>query len=311
VDVRTALAALDRGSGVELDGRGVNRCSMVEQGSVAYSVKVHCLEESGDRVADRIRAADALLAGRPWYPAVVSLGHDDHGRLVVVRPFVEGSGCPLDRRTRNALASVARDLASVRPSPDTSDHLVNDHATAWLAGHPDDLLHDLAGRPALRSRVERWLPQVLQAARRLDDGPLRVGHGDLHVRNLVSSAAGLVLVDWDEVALTRRPTDAAKAMWLVTRHERGAFDLDPRGVEDWLTRTGTAGVPRDSWRDLALLGAAWFLPRAGHVDLLGRREPEHVEWYLGWVERFWTSLDDNLALVDRLARRRGPIDPRC
>lgn len=307
MEVRRALAAIDSGRSTELDGRGVNQAHRVELHGTAFSVKVHCAEQSGPRVLARIRAADRLLASQRWYPKVISLGCDNQGRLVVVRPFVEGAIAAFDTRSRRDLASIVCSLAATAVSEDREDgeeELVRDFTSPWLSVPSSDHLADLSARPALRESIERWIDRVLRAAHTLDGGALRVSHGDVHLRNLVMSGDGLVLVDWDEVALTRRPTDPAKSLWLVTRRERDAFDLDPVAAEDWLCRS-LGGGSREGWRDIALLGAVWFLPRAEHLELLHRRHPGQIDWYLAWIERFWTSLEANLEVVDELIGRTG------
>lgn len=82
----------------------------------------------------------------------------------------------------------------------------------------------------------------------------------------------------------------------------GDFALDPKATGLFLGRLhARLDIPYSDARDLALLGALWFLPRHGHVTLLGRRDASLGTWYLGWVLRFWTRFRGNLDLVAKIA----------
>lgn len=297
MDVAEALSLLARGPVDELDGRGVNRSFRVAARTGSVSVKVHCPEESTRAVRKRIEVVDSLLRGRAWYPPLVDLGQDADGHLVVLREFVEGRPADLSPEIVTMLAGVLGELAAVTPRR-VDDALVHDYATAWLTDpDPAGLLCDLTGRPELSTLRDR-LPVLLAGGRRITGAGAGVCHGDLHVRNLVRAGRGPVLIDWDEAALSRRPADAAKALWLVPRVARGGFALDAAMLGRWLDAAARLpGATRQTLADLPLLGAIWFLPRRRHVELLGRRHPEHIEWYLGWIGGFWSRFDRNLGMI--------------
>jgi spectinomycin phosphotransferase len=104
------------------------------------------------------------------------------------------------------------------------------HRRLEVAGRPglEEALDDL-GRPwdggplseAARSElaghgdmVARWLTDLDRVADRLrhaDAGAIVVTHGEPHPGNLIHTATGLVLVDWDTVALARPERD----MWML------------------------------------------------------------------------------------------------
>jgi Ser/Thr protein kinase RdoA (MazF antagonist) len=136
------------------------------------------------------------------------------------------------------------------------------------------------------------------AARLTRDGVV-VHHGDLHGRNLIlGHDRRCTVIDWDEAGFSRRPADAAKALWMSCRRERGDFALDPAAVRAFLRHTR---FPAADAVDLGRLGALWFLPRSRHVTLLARRDATFPEWYLGWVSRFWARLRPNLDLIAETA----------
>ncbi|MFJ5810955.1 aminoglycoside phosphotransferase family protein [Streptomyces sp. NPDC093093] len=293
-----------------LDGRGLNASYRVTWGGRALSVKVHCAERSCAAEFRRIGRVDSALRGMPWYPPVLDLGFQgaERPRLVVVRPYAPGTPSDDARRHIGGVVDVLADLAARAAGVRAEDALVGDYASPWLEGAPSERsLVDplLTGEwRGLGRAVDAHLGELLDGAARLTSAEgLLVHHGDLHGRNLISDGTGrLTVIDWDEAGFSRRPADAGKALWLSCRLGRGDFALDPKATGLFLGRLHTRlDIPYSDARDLALLGALWFLPRHGHVTLLGRRDASLGTWYLGWVLRFWTRFRGNLDLVAKIA----------
>ncbi|MFG2616525.1 phosphotransferase [Streptomyces sp. NPDC048507] len=295
-----------------LEGRGVNASYRLADGDRELSVKVHCPERSRAVELRRVSAVDAALRGCSWYPPVLDLGLHPGGRprLVVVRPFVPGAASEDAREHAAALAGVLAELAGRAAGRAVAEDTVGDYASAWLAdGERERALAApfLTGRWAPLARTaELRLGELLAGAARLTrTDAVVVHHGDLHGRNLIRGAGTrgpLTVIDWDEAGFSRRPADAAKALWLTCRAGRGDFVLDPAAVRAFLEQLRTGpGLPCSGAADLARLGALWFLPREEHLRLLGERGPDLVPWYLDWVARFWARFPGNLERVARVA----------
>ncbi|MFI9382480.1 phosphotransferase [Kutzneria sp. NPDC052558] len=288
------MAAVAGGDAERFDGRGVNASYRVGP----LSVKVHHPAMSSGLTGDRIRLVDSALRGAPWYPPVLDLGW--HGlALVVVRPFAEGRPADDGRRHVGALAGVLAGLSERADGLDVAEELIADYASPWLADTDRELaqtLTVLGEHTALAEALRARLPGLAAAASRLSGVDASVHHGDLHGRNLVFAAGRCTVIDWDETGFSRRPADAAKAMWLSCRRARGDFELDHLAVQRFLR-----AVPGVDAVDLARLGALWFVPSRQHVTLLGQRDASLALWYLGWVSRFWSRLGRNLDMLSELA----------
>jgi Ser/Thr protein kinase RdoA (MazF antagonist) len=309
--IRRLLEAVASGRAEALDGRGVNTSYRVASGGRSLSVKVHCAERSTEAEERRITVADRVLRGAEWYPAVMELGFAPGGRLVVVRPYAEGAPPGDARRELPRLARILGALAGRARGAAVPGGLSGDYATPWLDDGDREralVAPALDGRWPVAARAVAVHSAVLPvSARRLTrPGAPVVHHGDLHGRNLVVGPGGaLTVIDWDEAGFAERPSDAAKALWLSCRRGRGDFVLDPVAVGDFLDGLWLRlRLPYGDAADLAALGALWFLPRSGHLELLGRRDPGHVSWYLGWVSRFWSGYGRNLDLIARTAAER-------
>jgi Ser/Thr protein kinase RdoA (MazF antagonist) len=301
--VAGVMAAVARGEAEVFDGRGVNTSYRVGR----LSVKVHHPATSSELVADRLRLVDRALRGASWYPPIRDLGL--HGgrdpSLVVVRPFAEGRPSEDDHRQVRELAGVLRDLTARAVDVEVDEALVDDYASPWLTCADRELAGTagvLADRPDLARTIETHLDDLLASARRVSGPDLAVHHGDLHGRNLILGSGRCTVIDWDEAGFSRRPADAAKALWLSSRRARGDFDLLPAAVRRFLCL-----VPAADPLDLARLGALWFLPTPGHVTLLGERDASrsHVPWYLAWVSRFWSRWERNLDVIAEVAEQRA------
>ncbi|MFD8984352.1 phosphotransferase [Streptomyces sp. NPDC059564] len=322
--VGRVMEVIAAGRARALEGRGVNASYRVADGGRQLSVKVHCPERSTDTELRRVTAVDAALRGCAWYPPVIGLGlhPGERPRMVVIRPFVPGAASEDAREHVAALAGVLSALAAGADRLAVAEDTVGDYASPWLSdGQQERALVEpfLTGhRVGLARAVDAHLGQLSDSAARLTHtDALVVHHGDLHGRNLIrgdgegdgdgdGDQGPLTVIDWDETGFSRRPADAAKALWLTCRRGRGDFVLDGAAVRRFLEHLRTApGLPYADAADLARLGALWFLPRREHLLLLGERGASLVPWYLDWVARFWARLPGNLELVTEVAAAAG------
>lgn len=316
--VGRVVEVIAAGGAEALEGRGVNASYRVTDGGRQLSVKVHCAERSSGAELRRVAAVDAALRGCAWYPPVIGLGlhAGERPRMVVIRPFVPGAASQDAREHVAPLVGVLGALAARAEGLAVAEDTVGDYASPWLAAgqHERDLAAPfLTGRWAgLARAVDVSLGQLVDSAARLTrTDALVVHHGDLHGRNLIRGEGDgdqgpLTVIDWDETGFSRRPADAAKALWLTCRRGRGDFVLDGAAVRRFLDHLHTGpGLPHADAADLARLGALWFLPREEHLRLLGERDADFVPWYLDWVARFWARLPGNLELVAEVAAAAG------
>jgi Ser/Thr protein kinase RdoA (MazF antagonist) len=309
LDVSHAMYAVDVGSARVLDGRGVNTSYLVGQGGREYAVKVHVEDESSGRCLERILCLDASLRGIPWYPPVIDAGlYGPRRQVVVVRRFARGT--PLNQLgfdIDTTVAVLARLAAAGTMPPDRPKDLVSDYATPWLAAPPKELRSLQRFGDADRetpSIVDRHLAALLNSAQTLKArSPILPYHGDLHGGNIILGRHGrITVIDWDEAGYACRPADAAKALWLCCRRERGQFVLDAAAMRGYLRQLhARLGLPYADAIDLARLGAIWFVPAGRHVDRLVRRQPEAAPWYFDWIGRFWQQYESNLGIVAAVA----------
>ncbi|MCX4825212.1 aminoglycoside phosphotransferase family protein [Streptomyces sp. NBC_01142] len=308
--VRHAMELVVAGDAEALEGRGLNSSYRVTEGGRELSVKVHCADRSSGTEFRRILRVDAALRGTAWYPPVLDMGFHAAGRprLVVIRPYAPGAPSDDARQHIVQVAGVLADLAARAGGVEAEEDLVGDYASPWVSGaERERALADplLTGEwQGLARAMDDHLGELRNSAVRLTrpDG-LVIHHGDLHGRNLISgSSRPLTVIDWDEAGFSRRPADAGKALWLSCRLGRGDFVLDPQALHRFLTHLhARLRMPYASAADLARLGALWFLPRHGHVTLLGQRDVSLGPWYLDWISRFWARFRQNLDLLTRTA----------
>jgi hypothetical protein len=160
------------------------------------------------------------------------------------------------------------------------------HPLPWCGSFPwwdfDALLADTAATidapalAALRASVERWYPLIAATG----EAPGVVCHGDVHPGNVVPTARGPVLLDWD--LLCRGP-----AAWdhgpLITWTERwggqaGIYDRFAAGYGRSL-RDDPLG---EAVAELRLVAATLMRVRAGRTDPAAAGEAERrLRWWRG------------------------------
>ena len=138
------------------------------------------------------------------------------------------------------------------------EEALDDLDRPWGGGPlSEPVRHELAGN---RDLLVGWLADLDRYAARLGegDGHAVVTHGEPHPGNLILTAAGLALVDWDTVALARPERD----LWMLVDGDRGlsAAYRDVTGVE----------LDRDA---LAAYRLLWALSDA--VSFTARLRGEH------------------------------------
>ncbi|MFL6137754.1 MAG: phosphotransferase family protein [Frankiaceae bacterium] len=247
------------------------------------------LGEPPDAVHARLRAALATAravrdAGAAFVVAPVRrVDGDVVGRIgeryaVAVYPYVhgrprdyDGTLAPADRRAvleivvalHEASAAASSMALAEGPSVPLRDGLtaaLEDVATPWCTGPYADRARALLARRG--GDVERWLRRhdaLVAQARELPER-LVLTHGEPHPGNLIETAAGWLLVDWDTTLLAQPERD----LWLLD-------EGDGRIGEAYAELTGRPVLPAMmqlyelGWRlsDIAAF-VAWF--RKPHDD---------------------------------------------
>ncbi len=311
LSIQLAMKLVAGGKAQLLEGRSVNSCYRISHEGRDFSVKVHTPAESSQICLRRILRADQLLRGASWYPAVVDSGRvgERYPQLVVIRAFRAGAAC--DFRCAGdlwPLVGVLEDLASHGVSCEIAEELLGDYASPWLSGRAGRAAQAAGRLGAVAAKLTDELSSeaaglMLAATRLTRPDEVRVYHGDLHGRNLISDPGGrLTVIDWDEAGFTARPSDAAKALWFACRRGRGDFALDPDALRRFFALAiSRLGIPVTDLPDLARLGAIWFLPRTEHAVQLKMRDPGLATWYLQWITRFWRRYPGNLLLLEAAA----------
>ena len=131
------------------------------------------------------------------------------------------------------------------------------------------------------SGVRQHLARFDELAAQLDaaDRSLVVTHGEPHPGNLIHTADGLRLIDWDTVALAEPERD----LWMLDDGS-GALDVDRTAIEFYRL--------------------AWTMSDIASFTDMFRRPHERT----GWAERKWAGF---VELLDRAGlRRRTRSDDR-
>ncbi len=90
-------------------------------------------------------------------------------------------------------------------APDFADRLTTRLAEPWRTGPYGEPAR--AALSAQRPDLHRWTARYLALAAQAADRPWVPTHGEPHARNQLCTAAGIVLVDWESLALAPRERD--------------------------------------------------------------------------------------------------------
>jgi spectinomycin phosphotransferase len=155
---------------------------------------------------------------------------------VAVFPFVEGESQPFETvisaETAAAATVILSRLHRVPPPERVPRHDIalagrsviesslNDLDEPWRSGPYAARAQDWVARnaPALRRKLEAFDGLVARVAVTPDD--LVVTHGEPHPANFMRTDDGLLLIDWDTVALARPERD----LWFVARESDAVLD---------------------------------------------------------------------------------------
>jgi spectinomycin phosphotransferase len=170
----------------------------------------------------------------------------DERHSVSVFEYVDGEpgrwGAPVGSRECGELVTMMARLHRATPGAHHVPHrglevagregleaALTELARPWDGGPLSELARrELAGH---FDGVVRWLTELDRFAHELGatDGERVVTHGELHPGNLIRTGTGLVLVDWDTVALARPERD----LWMIV-------DADGTVVSAYRDLTGVA-----------------------------------------------------------------------
>jgi Phosphotransferase enzyme family len=139
---------------------------------------------------------------------------------------------------------------------------------AWLVPELEGLLQSVL------AALERGLP---------DDAPLVASHGDLHLDQVVPTAAGPALVDFDHLCLASPALDPATLAAHLVRGGEGDLAFARATLEELLAGYGRTPAGLDWHLAAAILGRATYPLRE-----LRRDWPERIA---GMVEDAWRLLD--------------------
>ena len=227
---------------------------------------------------------------RPWRALTWIDGVTVH---TVPSPALAGAGGELVGRFHRAVAELEHDYAFTRAGVhDTAGHLgrLRDHLAAAVAGAGFSPGAADADAIAMQAEVIDFGHTVIAAARSLPElpaTPLRHGHGDLKISNLlfsgVDAPAGVALVDLDTLGRQQLAFELGDAMrsWCNPRGEdAGAivFDLGifAAAVEGWSAVAG--GLFTDDERRSIVAGL-----ETACVELAARFANDVFEdRYFGW-----------------------------
>ena len=170
------------------------------------------------------------------------------------------------------------------PNLDALQTMIRQSATPWSAGPyarpAEELLR--AHADGLRALIRAYLDLASQVAARPER--LVITHGEPHAANVITTASGLVLVDWDTTLLAPPERD----LWHLADQDRS---LLPR-------YTAASGIQIDDqaltlyrlWWDLAEIAGYLTLFRSAHEHTADTRESwNNLKEYLRPAER-WPTL---------------------
>jgi hypothetical protein len=207
-----------------------------------------------------------------------------------LRPYRGGTHYAFDRDQLKQAMQIPSILARISIPSRGSAGIGTNYLHHWKREHIRllaQVLEWLESRYHMRlfTLVAAHAPEILAVCASVNMSR-RLAHCDLHGRNLLYVNDALsCAIDWEELDVSFGPLDHGKMLWLLCRKGRSDFDLD-----DLLVDVFWRATCEGDWADRAaipLLGAAYFIPRLGHLESLEARAPETLAWYISWLETFW------------------------
>lgn len=228
---------------------GANRDTVFARLVAAYGAAVELLESGAEFVVAPVPSAAGAGAERI-----------DDRHSVSVFPFVDGApGCWGERLAQGEPEQLVTLLGRLHACSDRADGVITRDVDIVgrdaLEAALDNLDATWEGGPfseEARRALTSHAPSVAQALHDFDRLAARVHalepsmvltHGEPHPGNLIRSACGLALVDWDTIALARPERD----LWMLA-------EIDPALLDRYRQLTGVAAEP-DALRAFRLVWA--------------------------------------------------------
>jgi aminoglycoside phosphotransferase (APT) family kinase protein len=235
------------------------------------------------------RAGDVIVrVGRPSAPAHLSIELAHRLRVhgvpapvpAVDEVFVDGelaascweplvdSGDPIDWR---ALGAIVRRVHGLAPT-DVPDGYPLPPPTAFPWWDFDAMLADVGDEIDVAARAGLGRALARNAAWRRLDGAHVVCHGDVHPGNVVMTAGGPVLIDWDLMCIAPRGWDHAMLLTLAERWggDGAAYAAFAAGYGESLS----GDIATRRFAELRNVAATLMRVRAGRDDPTARAEAE-------------------------------------
>jgi len=248
---------------------------------------MNALYTAGDEVVLRIGRPTAEPSSAIWLASLLTeagvrvprfLHHDvivDDG-LVVFAQQREQSVAAIDWREVGTM--VAR-VHTLDPSI-VAEHFPTPPCTSFPWWDFDRLLAEIG--PTIDDEARRGLTAAIERHRGWSDIEVEpvLLHGDVHPGNVIQSAAGPVLLDWDLVCIGPRAWDHGPLMTWAERWggERGTYEVFANGYGRSLGDDPVAAAVAE----LRLVAATLLRVRAGRSDPVAAAEASRrLRWWRG------------------------------
>lgn len=189
-------------------GYNSNQCRIFERNGRQIFEKIFPLAHR-NRWANEVATYQFLHSKRADYlPSLIAHGHTPDGRLFLHIAAVERANDSLDPKYRaSAVGSLMRKLHSLPTMNFTGVPMSSQDSWLKDMDRSSSLLQQLGMTPSQISAL-RYLLKKMESPKIVS-----LLHRDLRWDNLIFSTQGLMLIDWEMVALGPAPLDLVRFYW--------------------------------------------------------------------------------------------------